>query len=41
MADIFDRFSPHIQDFIYRHGWESLREVQVAAARSLRITICS
>ncbi len=35
MADIFDRFSPHIQDFIYRHGWESLREVQVAAARSL------
>ena len=35
MSDIFGRFSPHIQDFIYKHEWESLRAVQVAAAHSL------
>lgn len=31
--DIFYRFSPFIQDFIYRHGWESLRSVQLEAAK--------
>lgn len=31
--DIFYRFSPFIQDFIYRHGWESLRSVQLDAAK--------
>ncbi len=30
--DIFYRFSPFIQDFIYRSGWQDLRAVQVAAA---------
>lgn len=30
--DIFYRFSPFIQDFIYRNGWQDLRAVQVAAA---------
>ena len=30
--DIFYRFSPFIQDFIYRNGWHDLRAVQVAAA---------
>ncbi|MBR6007132.1 MAG: DEAD/DEAH box helicase, partial [Clostridia bacterium] len=30
--DTFSRFSPFIQDFIYRNGWDSLRAVQVAAA---------
>ena len=33
--DIFYRFSPFIRDFIYRHEWESLRSVQVDAARVL------
>ncbi len=30
--DIFYRFSPFIQDYIYRNGWHDLRAVQVAAA---------
>ena len=29
--DIFERYSPFIQNFIYRSGWDSLRAVQVAA----------
>ncbi len=29
---VFDRYAPFVQDFIYRHGWEQLRAVQVAAA---------
>lgn len=29
--EVFDRFAPYIQDFIYREGWEELREIQVAA----------
>ncbi len=29
--DIFQRYAPFIQDFIYRNNWESLRAVQVAA----------
>lgn len=33
--DIFYRFSPFIRDFIYRHEWESLRSVQLAAAKVL------
>ena len=28
---VFDRYAPFVQDFIYRHEWESLRAVQVAA----------
>lgn len=32
MSDIFSRFSPFIQDYIYRSGWQSLRGVQTAAA---------
>lgn len=30
--DIFNRYAPFIQDYIYQNGWESLRGVQVAAA---------
>ena len=30
--DIFNRYAPFVQEFIYRNGWESLRGVQVAAA---------
>ncbi len=31
--EIFYRFSPFIQDFIYRNNWQDLRAVQLAAAR--------
>ena len=29
--DVFDRYAPFIQEFIYNNNWESLRAVQVAA----------
>ncbi|MBS1368465.1 MAG: DEAD/DEAH box helicase [Lentisphaeria bacterium] len=29
--NIFDRYAPFIQEFIYRNNWESLRAIQVAA----------
>lgn len=29
--DIFSRYAPFVQDFIYRHDWDSLRAIQVAA----------
>lgn len=32
---IFERFPDFIREFIYRHSWESLRAVQIAAARTL------
>ncbi len=33
--EIFRRFSPYIRDFIYKNGWEELREVQCLAASIL------
>ncbi len=33
--EIFYRFAPFIQDFIYRHNWAALRGVQTAAAKTL------
>lgn len=33
--NIFDRYAPFVQDFIYEHGWESLRAIQVAAADAI------
>lgn len=30
--DVFYRYAPFIQDYIYRNKWEELREIQVAAA---------
>ena len=33
--EIFKRFSPYIRDFIYKNGWEELREVQCRAASIL------
>ncbi len=30
--NIFDRYAPFVQDFIYRNNWEALRAIQVAAA---------
>ena len=35
MSEIFDRFPDFIQEFIYSHHWEALREVQVAAAETI------
>ncbi len=32
---IFDRYAPFVQDFIYDHGWESLRAIQVAAGEAI------
>lgn len=28
----FDRYAPFVQEYIYRHRWESLRAIQTAAA---------
>lgn len=30
--NIFNRYAPFVQDFIYRNNWENLRAIQVAAA---------
>lgn len=35
MSEIFHRFPSFLQDYIYRSGWESLRDVQVRAAEVL------
>ncbi len=32
---IFERFPDYIREYIYRHSWESLREIQLLAAESL------
>ena len=29
--NIFNRYAPFIQDFIYQNNWEALRAIQVAA----------
>ena len=33
MSDVFSRFSPFIQEYIYRNGWTELRQIQTDAAR--------
>ena len=33
--DVFSRYAPFIQDFIYRHQWQNLRAVQVAAGDAI------
>ena len=33
--DVFGRYAPFIQDFIYSHDWEQLRAIQVAAGEAL------
>ena len=38
MSEIFDRYPDFVREFIYAHGWESLREVQVAAAQTIFYT---
>ncbi len=32
---IFERFPPFVREYIYSHSWESLRDVQLAAAETL------
>ena len=32
---VFDRYAPFVQDFIYAHGWDNLRSIQVAAADAI------
>lgn len=33
--DVYSRYSPFIQDFIYRNGWQNLRGVQNAAGEAI------
>lgn len=33
--NIFDRYAPFVQDYIYRNRWENLRAIQVAAAEAI------
>lgn len=33
--DIFDRYAPFVQDFIYRNNWQSLRAIQAAAGDAI------
>lgn len=33
--DVFDRYAPFVQDFIYRNNWELLRAIQVAAGDAI------
>lgn len=33
--DIFDRYAPFVQDFIYKNNWENLRAIQVAAGDAI------
>ncbi len=33
--DVFDRYAPFVQDFIYRNNWESLRAIQAAAGEAI------
>ncbi|MBQ7545529.1 MAG: DEAD/DEAH box helicase [Clostridia bacterium] len=35
MSNVFDRYAPFVQDFIYQNGWESLRAIQVAAGEAI------
>ncbi len=46
MSEIFDRYAPLVQDYIYTRGWQSLRGVQEQAARYIfdtddHLLICS
>ena len=35
MMDVFNRYAPFIQDFIYKNHWQSLRAIQVAAGDAI------
>ena len=38
--NVFDRYAPFVQNFIYRNNWESLRAVQVAPGDAIFNTDC-
>ena len=38
VAQIFERFPDFIREYIYRHNWDTLRAVQMAAAQTLFFT---
>ena len=38
MSEIFERFPDFIREYIYAHNWQTLREVQVAAAETIFYT---
>ena len=33
--NVFDRYAPFVQDFIYRNGWEALRAIQAGAGDAI------
>ncbi len=35
VRNVFDRYAPFIQDFIYRNNWQALRAIQVAAGEAV------
>ena len=35
MTNVFSRYAPFIQDFIYRSGWRRLRAIQAAAGDAI------
>ena len=44
--DIFDRYAPLVQEFIYKKGWTALRQVQAQAGEILldtdeNLLVCS
>lgn len=36
--NVFDRYAPFVQEYIYRNRWENLRAIQVAAANAIFYT---
>ena len=40
-SSVFERFPEFIREYIYSHGWESLRGVQVAAAETILNSDCN
>ena len=35
MSGVFERLAPFIKEYIYAHGWDELREIQVEACRAI------
>ena len=33
--DVFNRYAPFVQDFVYENGWDSLRGIEVAAGEAI------
>lgn len=41
MKNIYDRFAPFIQEYIYLNGWTEIRPIQVSAAEMILDTDCN